>query len=196
MGVESVHGSSTEDFSKIAHVTGLNSFLASFSVQLDTKYTVVIKGKFTSADTATGMITVRSSTCKDSNSLAWDAAPLADASVDQEETDWKRAEAEGTAAAYKAFLLAHPSSTRVRAISGNAECRFVLATGPVDSGGGEASQMVVMIAGIEIPVSLDKAKKLGLFQDLGAVQTTREPGPATVYVTERSGTTELLAIER
>jgi hypothetical protein len=80
MGTESMNGKSTEDFSKIAHATGPNSFVASFQVPLSrAKYTVVVKGKFTSGTAATGSITVTSSTCKDSNSVTWDAAPLIDA---------------------------------------------------------------------------------------------------------------------
>jgi hypothetical protein len=77
MGAESIHGSETEDFSKIAHATSPNSFVASFQVPPSgARYKVVVKGKFTSATSASGSITVTSSTCRDLNSLTWDAAPV------------------------------------------------------------------------------------------------------------------------
>jgi TonB family protein len=79
VGLESMHGSSTEDFSKIAHPSGTNSFIASFSVPLSmATYTVVVKGSFLTPISAKGTITVTSSTCKEPTSYAWQASGPAD----------------------------------------------------------------------------------------------------------------------
>ena len=121
------------------------------------------------------------------------SSPAQSGPSSQEETDWQRADAQGTASAYKAFLAAHPASSRVRVISGNAQYSVELATGIVGEGGGAPKRVIVSIGDTEISVGLSTAKQMGLVQEMsvanmdGKAMIVKDPGQATAYVTERNG---------
>jgi hypothetical protein len=110
-----------------------------------------------------------------------------------EDEDWSRASREGTPGAYKDFLRLHPNSHRVQVISGRAEYVMGLAT-QVQSP--TPTEMLIMIEGKVVHVSLSSAKALGLLNELGGgkILQAKEPGPATVYASQNGNDLVLLAI--
>jgi FKBP-type peptidyl-prolyl cis-trans isomerase FklB len=81
-GKENMRGSvSTDtslvaDFSKVMHSSGNNSFGASFPIELQAKtYRIIVKGTFLSGISASGSISVTSSSCKAPTVYTWKASP-------------------------------------------------------------------------------------------------------------------------
>ena len=71
----------------------------------------------------------------------------------QENADWTRASAEGTAAAYKTFLKVHPDSHFVQAISGTASYAMALPTTTTGSRSLGPGITITSLSGVRPPTS-------------------------------------------
>lgn len=126
----------------------------------------------------------------------------------QENADWAKATAQGTASAYRAFLTAHPESHCVQVISGMASYRIAIGEAPpgvapatstqlVGPDAASASKVLLSIGTTVLEVDRATAETHGWVESLGGgmILKTKGPSHVTLYTKREGAILTVLAVD-